>query len=349
MRALRAALTAAAVCARPLPFFEPREPVPPGRDFYRNATELRPPPAAASIAAVVLSYNHAANAPRIARLLQREPGVSQLVVVEDGSTDGSKEAWRAALRPSDVMLESGNVHEIRAYNAGARAATAEVLCFLQDDDLPRAPGWAADVLGAFRAFAPERLALVSGLAGEACQVELGEQQVEHPKAMKNPRVTKPLGFEAELNGAFRPFQFATEAWLSPLCARSEVFRELGGFDETLAAPGEPGIGLDIHLSLRAGARGYSIGVLGAAFQRGVGGHGTVSDPAKAALRLRKRQEISLRIRAVAGCRWPPEMLKRADDLNRMLLRDRPRGAKTREVVDAQCAKFMKHPCRAGPR
>ena len=81
--------------------------------------------------------------------MQREPGVSQIVVVEDGSSDGSKEAWRAALRPSDVMLESNNVHEIRAYNAGARAAAAEVVCFLQDDDLPKAPGWAADVAAAW--------------------------------------------------------------------------------------------------------------------------------------------------------------------------------------------------------
>ena len=71
--------------------------------------------------------------------------MSQLVVVEDGSTDGSGEAWRRALRPADVMLESNNGHEIRAYNAGARAAAAEVVCFLQDDDIPRAPGWARDV------------------------------------------------------------------------------------------------------------------------------------------------------------------------------------------------------------
>ena len=163
----------------------------------------------------------------------------------------------------------------------------------------------------FDAFRTQRLAVLSGLATEVCQSEWGEAQVEHPKAMKNPRITRRIPY------AYRgvPFAFATEAWLAPLCVRADVWHDLGGFDESLALSGEPGIGLDIHLSLRAGVLGYSVGVFGALFERGVGGHGTVSSPEKTKLRLRKRAEIGARIRAVAGCRWPPEMLGRARLLN----------------------------------
>ena len=82
---------------------------------------------------------------------------------------------------------------------------------------------------------------------------------------------------------------------------------------------------------------------------GVGGHGTVSDPAKAALRLKKRTEISARIRQVAGCRWPPEMLARAADLNARLLKPRVGGAEQRDAIEAQCRPFLRRPCPPRPR
>ena len=140
-------------------------------------------------------------------------------------------------------------------------------------------------------------------------------------------------------------RFATEAWLAPLCVRADVWHDLGGFDESLALSGEPGIGLDIHLSLRAGVLGYAVGVFGALFERGVGGHGTVSSPEKTKLRLRKRAEIGARIRAVAGCRWPPEMLERARLLNEELLERRPGG---RGAGGSRGARFRKHISPGGP-
>lgn len=137
--------------------------------------------------------------------------------------------------------------------------------------------------------------------------------------------------------------FVTEAWLSPMCVRTDVWRELGGYDESLTLPGEPGIGLDIHFSLRAGVSGYTIGVHGAPFERGIGGHGSVSDAAKAAKRLQNRQRISLRIRQVAGCRWPPAMLRHVKTLNRRYLTVRTAGSRFLDDIDAKCKTFRK-PC-----
>lgn len=326
------------------------------RAFYRNRTALSSMGEAAKLTAIVLSHNHVKNVGAIARLLLEEPDVGQIVIAEDGSTDGSLAAWRAALRDGvDVVVETGDVHEIRAYNVAARRATQKVLCFLQDDDLPDDAGWAWEVVELLEHFRDARLAIVSGLATEVCQVELGEAPVDHPAAMKNSKETHPLPFEATLGG-FKtvPFMFATEGWLSPLCVRADAWRDVGGFDETLAAPGEPGIGLDIHLSLRAAAaHGFTVGVHGAKFDRGVGGHGTVSDDAKTRLRLKKRAEISQRIRAVAGCRWPPEMLRHARALNARLLTPR-KGDDVRSAIDAgdvglreterACRPFLSRPC-----
>ena len=337
MRALRAlALVAAATAARRRTKRVREERAADARDFYRNATALGP---ATTVAAVVLSHNHEATVTRIADALDGE--VDSIVIVEDGSTDGSYEAWRSALRSHEnaKIIRTPDVHEIRAYNRGASIANADVFCFLQDDDIPNDRGWGKRVMSLFDAFRYQRLAVLSGLAAEVCQSEWGEVQVEHPKAMKNPRVTRRIPYAYQ--GV--PFAFATEAWLAPLCVRADVWNDLGGFDESLALSGEPGIGLDIHLSLRAGVLGYAVGVFGALFQRGVGGHGTVSSKEKTQLRLRKRAEIGARIRGVAGCRWPPEMLERARLLNEELLERRPGTDALREARE-KCARFRKHPC-----
>ena len=338
MRVLRVlALVAAAAAARRRTKRVREERAADARDFYRNATALGP---VKTVAAVVLSHNHETTVKRIADALSDE--VDAIVVVEDGSTDNSYEAWRSALRSHEnaVIIQTPDVHEIRAYNRGAAVAKADVYCFLQDDDVPNDRGWSRRVLSLMDSFRKQRLAVLSGLATEVCQSEWGETQVEHPKQMKNLRVTRRIPY---LHDGV-PFAFATEAWLAPLCIRADVWHDLGGFDESLALRGEPGIGLDIHLSLRAGVLGYSVGVFGALFERGVGGHGTVSSPEKTKLRLRKRAEIGARIRGVAGCRWPPEMLERARLLNEELLSRRPGADEARREAEQKCARFRKHPC-----
>ena len=202
MRALRAlALVAAATAARRRTKRVREERAADARDFYRNATALGP---VKTVAAVVLSHNHETTVKRIADALSDE--VDAIVVVEDGSTDNSYEAWRAALQEhkNARIIQTPDVHEIRAYNRGAAIANADVYCFLQDDDVPNDRGWGTRVMSLMDSFRKQRLAVLSGLATEVCQSEWGEVQVEHPKQMKNPRVTRRIPY------AFRgvPFAFA---------------------------------------------------------------------------------------------------------------------------------------------
>ena len=55
-----------------------------------------------TVAAVVLSHNHEATVKRIADALSDE--VDAIVIVEDGSTDNSYEAWRSALQDPTKTL-----------------------------------------------------------------------------------------------------------------------------------------------------------------------------------------------------------------------------------------------------
>ena len=87
------------------------------RDFYRNGTSLPSLGPRPYVSAIVMSYNHKGNIAKIAELLHAEPGVGEIVVAEDGSTDGSPEAWRAHLAPRDKLVESADVQDAVRFRA----------------------------------------------------------------------------------------------------------------------------------------------------------------------------------------------------------------------------------------
>lgn len=90
-----------------------------------------------STSVVVPTYNGAALLERILRPLLDDPAASEVIVVVDGSRDGSFElANRLArdeprLRP--LLIE--NRGDMGAREAGARAATGEIVLFVDDDVL----------------------------------------------------------------------------------------------------------------------------------------------------------------------------------------------------------------------
>jgi glycosyltransferase involved in cell wall biosynthesis len=95
-------------------------------------------PTAARVSVVVPLYNHAryvADAVRSA--LAQGPVLREVVVVDDGSTDGSAEALLAACGddPRLVLWSQPNHGAHAAINAGLLRATGEVLAVLNSDDV----------------------------------------------------------------------------------------------------------------------------------------------------------------------------------------------------------------------
>lgn len=155
------------------------------------------------ISVVMLSYGHASNVPTLCRSLltcgqnettrlvhvsnSKQAYALQTIIVEDGSKDGSPEAWRKGLsRPreagvswmsrsgdveaavafpagprngrtavSDLLLFAPNQHEIRSYHQGFAMSWGDVLVTLQDDELyregdpARSRRWLGDALKLF--------------------------------------------------------------------------------------------------------------------------------------------------------------------------------------------------------
>jgi glycosyltransferase involved in cell wall biosynthesis len=101
------------------------------------------------ISVIIPAHNEATFIPRVieAVLAQGPPGAElDVIVVDDGSTDGTPDvARRAGARVVELTGSGGNPAAAR--NRGALAAAGDPLIFLDADCIP-APGWLAAILEA---------------------------------------------------------------------------------------------------------------------------------------------------------------------------------------------------------
>lgn len=96
-----------------------------------------------SISAIIPVHNGVAYiAEALASIQAQEHPVSQIIVVDDGSTDGSADIARA-VAPEAVLIRQAKAGPASARNAGAERANGELLAFLDHDDL-----WPPDRTGA---------------------------------------------------------------------------------------------------------------------------------------------------------------------------------------------------------
>jgi GT2 family glycosyltransferase len=200
---------------------------------------------------VVLNWNGKKYLHRcVAALLADAGDRAEVVVVDNGSTDGSVEFLRAAWPGVRVVALPRNVGFAAGNNAGARDATAEYLIFL-NNDTEVASGWltallaAADAHGA-RGVIGSKVVFVQAQAGSPVLVDsAGDDYFRAGGATKSwhrrPADSAP--------GSREVFSACGAAMLVP----RTIFTELGGFDERLFVIYE-----DVDLCYRARLRGYTV-------------------------------------------------------------------------------------------
>ncbi len=196
---------------------------------------------------VIPTYNAAALVRRCVDLLfDQELGDTEIVVVDDGSVDATGALLEGLGDRLVAVTQAENHGFASACNAGAAAASGELLVFLNNDTLPT-PGWLDALVDEADAH-PEAAVIGAKLLWP-------DNVVQHAGVV----ITQGglphhiySGFPAEhpAVNVSRPFQAVTAACM---LVRREAFEHVGGFDEAYRNGYE-----DIDLCLRLGAAGHEI-------------------------------------------------------------------------------------------
>lgn len=254
------------------------------------------------LTAIVQSFNHHGNIANISTALKTSGAIEEIVISEDGSTDGSLHDWQSALpEPSHFIIRSNNLHELRSYNRAMRMSSGDLVVLLQDDDrLPITDEWVQNALRLFETL-PE-LGVLGGYIGQLWDhatgqgYEYGEQTSTHGGLRKGD--TKPLPYIEPTTGL--PFMYAECVWIAPVFIRRSLLRKAGGLELTIAKRGEPGVWQDCVFSYEAWVNGFSVGTYSAQFERGVGGHGS----ATSSMKIKQRERVYERAIAYTNRKFP---------------------------------------------
>jgi len=188
--------------------------------------------------------------PLLERLIPQAADVgADILVVDNGSSDGTVEAVRALAGDRVRCIVEPGAGATRARNAGARAARGEVAAFIDDDALPR-PGWLAALLDPF---SDARIGCVGGRVRLRFE---GAAPAWINDALAAYLAAYDLG-DDPVDLALRPHHEAPRGL--NMAVRREALLEVGGFDVRLGPRGSrPSVGEESELCLRLLRRGHGV-------------------------------------------------------------------------------------------
>jgi N-acetylglucosaminyl-diphospho-decaprenol L-rhamnosyltransferase len=197
-----------------------------------------------TVSVVIINYNNAAYLPACLGALDRMRGISEVIVVDDASTDRSVEILRS--RDVIVIRNETNLGPVKSRNIGARSARGTYLLFL-DADAALAPDYIPRITEFLDRHRDAGVASgkVIGDDGKRMWFNFGHDPC--PLRDKAQNIVDALAVKLLDNavlrsvvGSFRPFtlNFVPDKirkvdWVveMALVTRRELFEKLGGFDE----------------------------------------------------------------------------------------------------------------------
>ena len=171
----------------------------------------------------------------VASLQATMPGdiAPEIILVDDGSTDGTRSWLRTLAAPFRVVLNETNLGYAGANNRGAAVATGEVLVLL-NNDLVLTRRWLEPMLAAHR-----QLGSRVGVIGNV-QRRVDDDLVDHSGVFINykgkPEHQRSL-LPIWLRWMYRVVRVAAVTGACALISR-DLWEKLGGFDERFANGGE---------------------------------------------------------------------------------------------------------------
>lgn len=200
--------------------------------------------------AVVPTYNRLETLKKcLAALLSQDYPLEelQIIVVDDGSSDGTREYLKATSDPNLIFYLNDHGGPAKARNFGAGKSQGLYLAFTDDDCLvPN--NWLKELEKGFNKW-PQAAGVGGYLEAPAPVLEnnsLAKLEYYETHTVYHASPEEYLGgFESPSGGT------------NNIAYRREIFEKLGGFDENIPVPA----GEDADLKLRAVEAGYKIGYL----------------------------------------------------------------------------------------
>jgi GT2 family glycosyltransferase len=208
-----------------------------------------PPAASPQVSFVIPLFNNLALTRACVESLQATlpRGLApEIILVDDGSTDGTRDWLKSLAPPFRVVLNERNLGYAVANNRAAALATGKYLALL-NNDLVLLPRWLDHVLAAHRSLGAQ-----AGLVGNI-QRDFRTGAIDHTGIIIN-RSGKPEHDRTPpslLTRIFRPVRRVPAVTGACVVLERALWEKLGGFDEAYVNGGE-----DIDLCFRARAAGH---------------------------------------------------------------------------------------------
>jgi O-antigen biosynthesis protein len=162
----------------------------------------------------------------------------EILLVDDGSTDGTREWLRTLAPPVRVLLNERNLGYAASTNRGAREATGDILGLL-NNDLVLLPGWLPPILRFFR------FGRRHGFVGNI-QIDATTGAIDHSGIFIQANGKPAHRGIPEGIARIRRVQPAVAVTGACAFVQRDTFLQLGGFDERFLNGGE-----DVDFCLRA--------------------------------------------------------------------------------------------------
>ena len=178
------------------------------------------------VSVLLTCYNHIAFLPAaLDSVLAQTFKDYEIIAIDDGSTDGTREWLSAQRAPMKLIFNEKNLGTYGSLNVALRAATGEFIAILNDDDL----------------WAPAKLQKQLDVFERHPKVGLVHTDGSFIDAQGRTFEGEPLGFEfpkTETGDVLLSLIYANKRIASAVLVRAECFAKLGVFNEAYFGSGD---------------------------------------------------------------------------------------------------------------